>query len=112
MITAPGDRRDEDILEVGRLASGLDHVIIKEDDNLRGRNPGEIANLIADGLKEKGVGENQIEIVRDELDSIEHALASAGEEDLVTILADDVSGVLEFLDAVTAGANIPPVNPS
>ena len=112
VVTAPGDRRDEDIREVGRLSAQLDHVIVKEDENLRGRKPGEIAGLVKEGLEEKGTTPDQIEIVPDEIDAIERALAVAEEEDLVTILADDVTGVLEYLDAVTTGSNIAPVNPS
>jgi cyanophycin synthetase len=112
VITAPGDRRDEDICEVGRLSSVLDQVIIKEDDNLRGRRPGEVSSLVKRGLTEKGVGDDRIEIVPDEFDAIERALEIARADDLVTILADDVTGVLEYLDAVTVGANMPPGEPS
>ncbi|HYJ79073.1 MAG TPA: cyanophycin synthetase, partial [Longimicrobiaceae bacterium] len=46
VVTAPGDRRDEDIREVGRLAAGLDAVIVKEDGDLRGRPDGQIAALV------------------------------------------------------------------
>jgi cyanophycin synthetase len=46
VIAAPGDRRDDDIRELGRLAAGLDHVIIKEDTDRRGREPGEVAQLV------------------------------------------------------------------
>ena len=38
VITAPGDRRDEDIRELGRFAAALDYVIVKEDIDLRGRD--------------------------------------------------------------------------
>jgi cyanophycin synthetase len=112
VVTAPGDRRDEDIREVGRLSAALDYIIVKEDENLRGRKPGEVAALVVEGLRHKGVGEENIEIVPDEIDAIERALQCASPEDLVTILADHVSGVLDYLDAVTTGANVPPVNPS
>ena len=112
VVTAPGDRRDEDIREVGRLSSEMDHVIVKEDGNLRGRKPGEVASLVIDGLRAEGLKDDRIEVVRDEIDAIERALEIADPEDLVTILADHVSGVLEYLDAVTTGGNVPPVNPS
>jgi cyanophycin synthetase len=112
VVTAPGDRRDEDIREVGRLAAELDYVIVKEDDNLRGRRPGEVAALVVEGLRNNGLEEAKIEIVSDEIDAIERALQYASAEDLVTILADHVPGVLAYIDAVSTGANIPPVNPS
>jgi cyanophycin synthetase len=112
VITAPGDRRDDDIREVGRLASSLDCVIIKEDQNLRGRKPGEVEQLIREGLTEKGVDESRIEAIRDEIQAIARALETADGEDLVTVLADDVGGVLNFLDQVGAEKSGTAVNPS
>jgi cyanophycin synthetase len=101
VVTAPGDRRDEDIREVGRLAAELDQVIVKEDANLRGRKPGVVSGLVNEGLLEKGMQADRIEFVPGEIDAIEHALASAEGEDLVTVLAENVAGVLEYLDGVT-----------
>ena len=97
VITAPGDRRDEDIRELGRLAAGLDHVIIKEDADLRGREPGEIAGLVRDGLVAGGLSENAIEMVADELDAVDRAVALLDDRDIVVMLADDVPAVLEHL---------------
>ncbi|HEX2723878.1 MAG TPA: cyanophycin synthetase [Gemmatimonadaceae bacterium] len=98
VITAPGDRRDEDIREVGRLAATLDHVIIKEDHDRRGREPGAIEKLVREGLLEKGMDRERISVVLDEIEAIEAALEMAEAEDLVTVLADDVPAVLAYLD--------------
>src|SRR5689334_13270922 len=47
MASAPGDRRDVDIQEVGAIAGTMfDTLILKEDDDRRGRAPGEIAALM------------------------------------------------------------------
>jgi cyanophycin synthetase len=97
VITAPGDRRDEDIRELGRLAAALDHVIIKEDDDLRGREPGEVAGLVREGLLAGGLSDNEIEVVADELDAVDHALALLDDHDIGVVLADDVAAVLEHL---------------
>jgi cyanophycin synthetase len=41
VLTMPGDRRDEDIMEVASIAAGhFDHYICRRDDNLRGREAG------------------------------------------------------------------------
>ena len=46
VIGVPGDRRDEDIYEVGRICGSLmDEIIIKEDIDKRGRKNGEVAAL-------------------------------------------------------------------
>lgn len=97
VITAPGDRRDEDIRELGRLAAGLDHVIIKEDNDRRGREPGEIAGLVRDGLVAGGLSDGEIELVADELDAVDRGIALLDDRDILVALADDVGGVLEHL---------------
>lgn len=95
IITAPGDRRDEDLLTVGRLAAKLDHVIVRDDKYRRGRAPGEISRLITQGLREGGMREDQIDIVHDEVQALEHAMAVMQDNDLVFVLADEVPVVLE-----------------
>jgi cyanophycin synthetase len=97
VVTAPGDRRDEDLRIVGRLASGLDHVIVKEDTYRRGREPGQIAERIIEGLREGGLGEQQYEIIYDEQEAITKAIDRMQENDLVVILADDVTASLQLV---------------
>ncbi|HEU4748935.1 MAG TPA: cyanophycin synthetase [Gemmatimonadaceae bacterium] len=97
VVTAPGDRRDEDLRIIGRLAACLDHVIVKEDTFRRGREPGRISNLIIEGLREGGLGEQQYEIIYDEQDAIARAIDRMQENDLVVILADDVGASLDLI---------------
>ena len=94
VITAPGDRRDEDLRIVGRLASSLDYVIVKEDTFRRGREPGSISNLIIEGLREGGLGEDRYEIIYDENEAIARAMDGMQDNDLIVILADDVNASL------------------
>lgn len=95
IITAPGDRRDEDLLTVGRLASKLDHVIVRDDKCRRGRAPGEISRIISAGLREGGMREDQIDVVHNEVEALRHAIALMQDNDLVFVLADEVRVVLE-----------------
>jgi cyanophycin synthetase len=89
---------------VGRRCAGLDYVILKEDDNLRGRQAGEIARVIREGLAEVGIGSDRTEIVYSEPDAVARAVEQMRERDLVVILVDDVPGVLEQLRPLRAGA--------
>jgi cyanophycin synthetase len=98
VITAPGDRRDEDLRSVGRRCAGLDFVILKEDDNLRGRAPGEVARIIGEGLAEAGVSRDRVRTVYTEREAVERALQEMQEQDLVVVLVDDVPAVLEQLN--------------
>jgi cyanophycin synthetase len=97
LVTAPGDRRDEDLREVGRIVAHLDYVIVKEDKERRGRQKGDIADLIVDGLMDGGMSENQYEVIFTEAEAIQHALGRMKDNDLVVILADDVKASIEYV---------------
>jgi cyanophycin synthetase len=94
VLGAPGDRRDEDVREVGRLCARLDRVILKEDENLRGRSPGAVARLLAEGLRAGGLAPERIEAVAAEAEAVGHALGRMQDGDLLVVLADDVGAVL------------------
>ena len=97
VVTAPGDRRDEDLRIIGRLSASLDHVIVKEDTFRRGREPGEISNLIIEGLRDGGLREDQYEIIYDENEAIAAAMNRMHDNDLVIVLVDDVGASLEMI---------------
>ncbi|HWL40830.1 MAG TPA: cyanophycin synthetase [Gemmatimonadaceae bacterium] len=102
VITAPGDRRDEDLRTVGRLASCLDYVIVKEDTFRRGREPGNISNIIIEGLREGGFNEKQYEIIYNENEAIDKAVSTMQDNDLVVVLADDVTASLSLIRKYSA----------
>jgi len=104
VITVPGDRRDEDIREVGRLCAGLDAVVVKEDADRRGRADGEVSRLVIEGLREGGLHGDQIEVVADEPAAVDRALSLLGEGELMVVLADDVPGVLAQIRPRATGA--------
>src|SRR6266542_3625290 len=52
VVATAGDRRDEDIRELGTVAAQFfDHVIVREDENPRGRTRGETAALVEEGVR-------------------------------------------------------------
>ena len=54
VIGIPGDRRDEDQREYGALAAtAFDEIIVREDKNLRGRQPGETAGNVVEGVRRR-----------------------------------------------------------
>lgn len=99
ILSMPGDRRDEDIRTVGRLASRLDSVIVKEIPDPRGRAEGEVAQLLTEGLREGGMREDQIRVMLPELDAVRHGLAEAITGDLVVLVANQVPAVLELVES-------------
>jgi cyanophycin synthetase len=74
----PGDRRDKDIRELGEVAARhFDALIVREDRNLRGRRPGEVAELVAAGARASagdGARCRSLEVVLDELEASRLAL--------------------------------------
>ncbi|MFT5134086.1 MAG: cyanophycin synthetase, partial [Gammaproteobacteria bacterium] len=109
LISAPGDRRDEDVLEMARLASGhFDHYICKADDNRRGRDDREIPLLLAQGLKDNGVGEDQVDIIENEVEAIDAALTMAESGDLLLIFGDDITRCWKQIINFNSGSKAPP----
>jgi cyanophycin synthetase len=112
MATA-GDRRDEDIIELGRTAAQyFDTLILREDANNRGRPRGETAQLIERGAR-AAMGDDArtetIEIVLDELEATRRALDMGREGDLVVVCVDHANDVWKELQrrqhgGATAGA--------
>lgn len=104
VVTMPGDRRDEDLREMGEIVSVLDYVVVKEHDQYRrGRPEGDVARLIAEGLEAGGLRPGCHEAVLPEPDAVARALELMEPGDVVVILADDSLDVLAqaqaFLDA-------------
>jgi cyanophycin synthetase len=96
-IAGPGDRRDEDLRALGRIAARLDHVIVKEDVDLRGRKRGEAAQLIREGLEEGGLPSTQSRVVIDEMEAVRETVAMLEDGDLALVIAVDVPAVLALL---------------
>ena len=91
VLAAPGDRRDEDIKEIARVAHGhFDHFICRRDDNTRGRDGDEVPNMMRKVLLDNGIKPEQIEIVPDEQAATLHAMEMATAGDLVLVLGDDI----------------------
>lgn len=99
VIASPGDRRDEDILALAKAAApAFDLVLIREDDDLRGRQPGEVGALLRRGLLDAGVqAERILPDVYSEEDSVVKALSMARPGDLVVIFGDRLSRVWELI---------------
>jgi len=99
IIGAPGDRRDEDILELGQLAANMfDRIFIKEDKDLRGRAPRVVANLLRQGIAEVNDDIPCITIL-DETEALTAALDSAPQSSLVVVFPDKVDSAIAIIEA-------------
>lgn len=93
VLSASGDRRDQDILKMGQLAGEMFDELILKDDDLRGRKPGESQALLARGAMQAGLPENTIHHIVPEKEAVATALRIARPGDLVVVLATEVDAV-------------------
>jgi len=97
VVGIPGDRRDEDQREYGAVAAtAFDEIIVREDKNLRGRDPGETAaNVVAGARSARSDGAlaTRADTVLDEMTAVRAALRRAVPGDLVVMCVDDAIGV-------------------
>ncbi len=105
VLGIPGDRRDEDQRQYGAIAAGsFDEVIVREDKNLRGRQPGETATNVIEGVRTARSNGHaratRADKVLDEMTAVRTALRRAMPGDLVVCCVDDAIGV--YREAMSA----------
>ncbi|HWT12162.1 MAG TPA: cyanophycin synthetase [Allosphingosinicella sp.] len=90
-VSIAGDRRDEDIVEMGRIAGGIfDELIFREDPYTRGRPRGEVMNLLKEGAFQAGRAAEHLHLIAGEKASTAAALAMGRPGDLIVITPTDV----------------------
>lgn len=98
VVGGPGDRRDQDFINLGRLSADIfDRIIIKEDADLRGRPSGDAAELIRKGILETNP-DREYEIILNETEAINTALDRVASGGLVVIFPEKVSGTIRLIE--------------
>jgi cyanophycin synthetase len=102
VISATGDRRNEDIRETGRIAARMfDKIIICQEKYLRGRNPQDLIDLLMEGIADV---KPDIEVIINNSgdDCLKYLIATAKSGSFITILSgtidDAVAKVSDYLD--------------
>jgi cyanophycin synthetase len=91
-VTCPGDRRDADVRAIARTVAGkFDAYITHPDDDLRGRQPMEIPEMIRDELVAAGVDPAAITLAPSESASVQTALEMARPNDLVLVFCEAIT---------------------
>lgn len=105
IITGVGDRRDDDIIEVGRIAAEMyDEVIIRIDDDTRGRPGDQILELLKKGVKETNP-QIKCHYIPDGKEALLYAIENSSAEGYVIISVDHVTETLEFAKQLEAKYN-------
>jgi cyanophycin synthetase len=90
--------------ELGRVAARyFDDIIVREDRNTRGRERGETAELVMEGIRDAqtngGARAGHAEIVPDEMSAARRALDRARRGDLVVLCVDYATDVYRELES-------------
>jgi cyanophycin synthetase len=100
VVASPGDRRDADIQELAVVAANtFDHIIIREDEDLRGRERGEVAQLMEDTMR-RARPNLPISVCLDEREASIQALEMARDGDLVVLFIDHVDEAIALVKSV------------
>jgi cyanophycin synthetase len=114
IVATAGDRRDQDMRELGHIAAQhFDVVIVREDVALRGRERGATAGLVLEGVRAamaEGARCKQVEEVLEEIEAVRHAMSRANRGDLVVVCVDKHAAVMAELETwshqAQAGATV------
>jgi len=99
IITGTGDRRDNDIRDLGRISAQMfDHIIIRQDKFLRGRTEKEIVSLLLEGIREVDPNKSH-EYIPKEVDALKHALSMAKPGAFITALSDVIDNAIDIVQS-------------
>ncbi|MFT3981713.1 MAG: cyanophycin synthetase [Ferruginibacter sp.] len=102
IISGTGDRRDEDIKELGAISARyFDEIIIRCDKNLRGRSADEIIALLKDGINEVN-SSIPVMVIANEDQALEYIYANPQQGALYTMMCDVVTGALAKIKELKA----------
>jgi cyanophycin synthetase len=95
VISGTGDRRDEDIRELGEISARyFDEIIIRCDKNLRGRTADEIISLLKEGINNVNPSLPTM-VIANENEALEYIYANPKPGALYTVMCDVVAGALD-----------------
>lgn len=98
-ITVPGDRPDDTIKEVARVAAqGFQRLIIREDDDLRGRKSGEVAGILLSEAISAGMDPRKISVVLPAREAFQHGLDTCNPGEIFVMFYEDLEPIEEEIN--------------
>ena len=97
VIGVPGDRQDKDIKEIGKICcESLDKIIIKEDKDKRGRDKGEISQLLKTSILKQDKNK-KVKVYLNEVDALEYAIRVSDRNDIIIVFYEKINPLLDFI---------------
>jgi cyanophycin synthetase len=102
IIAATGDRRDDDIRNLGNYAARIfDEIIIRHDKDSRGQNNDRLTELLMEGIRKDG-HEKQVTVISDEYEAISYAVGHAQPGTFIFVCADKVWDSIDMIRELQA----------
>jgi cyanophycin synthetase len=102
IVTVPGDRDDALIDRAGRVAAkGFDKVIVREDHDLRGRKPGDVANILLRAIGEVSPA-TKCEVVFDETEALRRAVSQMVKGEVIVVFYEKLQPIQLALQELAA----------
>jgi cyanophycin synthetase len=114
LITIPGDRDDSIIDRAARVAArGFNKVIVREDHDLRGRKPGDVAGIVCRAIKEVSPA-TECEVVLDELEALRRAVSQMIKGEVIVLFYEKLPPIQKALQEMAAQPvmSLPPMPPA
>ncbi len=97
VISGTGDRRDEDLIDLGKVGAEIfDEIIIRQDAQLRGRTPKMILSLLMEGIHSVDK-KKPVKVVSTEKKAILNSIKEAKKGSFITIISDDIPEAIKLI---------------
>jgi cyanophycin synthetase len=102
IISVPGDRDDSIIDRAARAAAkGFDRVIVREDRDLRGRKPGDVANILFRAIREESPA-TECEVILDETEALRRAVSRMVKNEVIVVFYEKLQPIQTALQELAA----------
>jgi cyanophycin synthetase len=102
IISVPGDRDDSIIDRAARAAAkGFDKVIVREDCDLRGRKPGDEANILCRAIREESPA-TECEVILDEIEALRQAVSRMVKNEVIVVFYEKLQPIQNALQELAA----------
>ena len=99
VISGTGDRRDDDLREIGRISARMfEEIVICQEKYLRGRTRENIIGLLEEGIHDVKP-DLQIEIINEGKAALKYVMERAQHGSFITIIGDSVSDAVELVQS-------------
>lgn len=99
IIRVPGDRKNDHASKIAKLcAHSFDEIIIREDQDLRGRRPYEVAELLLSDIINSGFSRDKVRIILDEKQALKYAISNAAKSDVIVAFFEKMDPLVRIIE--------------